>query len=150
MRCFSRPVCTAHEKKNSKLTDEPVTKIPTVYPVQLIICRVYCILQYTRFLSILHSYTTALCSCLEVSGHSQLHLNLLFIRLSRVNSMVLPVACYSSSCPFPLIHAVKKSNPWGESTTELSTDLLFIYLLVSSGRQGEILSPLRAFPRVRI
>lgn len=62
--------------------------------------------------------------------------------------MVLPVACYSSRCPLPLIHAVKKSNPWGEFATEISIDLLFIYLLVSSGRQvvKEYFLPLEHFP----
>lgn len=58
------------------------------------------------FLPILHSYATALCtwSPTLASGKSDVY---------QQYSVVLE-ECYLYSCSLPLIHVVKKSNPYGK------------------------------------
>lgn len=72
-------------------------------------------------------YSTQLSHCLmllfEGTCHSHsLQVSLMFIRLTTVNSTVLLVAWYPSSCPLPLIHAVNKSNSCRKSAKETRTD----------------------------
>lgn len=81
-------------------------------------------LQYPAILFILQSYATALCLCLRAPGYSQsLQISLMFIILTTINSTVLLIACYPSSCPLSLTHAVKKSNPCRKFAKEISVAL---------------------------